>query len=192
MAQDVILVRRAEQRRMPWKNGAGFTTELALRPAEGPEFDWRVSVAEVEVDCDFSRFPGVDRSILVLTGGGFALHVDDDPPVHLRPGAPAFAFAGERATRCVVAGGPSRDFNVMTRRTRCTHALTTHALAGEWAIDRPAGLTCVVYLVEGDAEVGAGRLAPGDCALVEAAPEDRPPLHLRGAGRLVLVRLRPA
>lgn len=90
----VTLVPRAEQRRMPWKNGAGTTTELVLHPAGGAEFDWRLSVAEVERDCDFSRFPGVDRSILVLSGGGFALLVDDDPPRPPPPRRPSLRLRG--------------------------------------------------------------------------------------------------
>ena len=189
MPPAVTLIPRAEQRRMPWKNGGGACRELALHPAGAAEFDWRLSVAEVERDSEFSRFPGIDRSILVLSGGGFALLVGDDPPVRLRPGAPPFAFAGERVTRCVVAGGPSRDFNVMTRRGRCTHALLDLPLAGPISLERPPGLTWAAYLVEGAAEIDGQRVAPGDLAVIEPASQDRPPLALQGSGRVVLTRL---
>ena len=52
------------QRRVRWKNGAGWTTEIAARP-DG-DFDWRLSVAEVDEDSEFSRFPADDRTLLVL------------------------------------------------------------------------------------------------------------------------------
>ena len=57
----------AEHRRVRWKNGGGWTTELARAPAEGEgEFDWRISIAEVDVDGEFSRFPGIeDRKSVV-------------------------------------------------------------------------------------------------------------------------------
>jgi environmental stress-induced protein Ves len=51
----VTVVPRAAQRRMRWKNGLGWTTELAVRPAGGGEFDWRASIAEVDADSEFSR-----------------------------------------------------------------------------------------------------------------------------------------
>ena len=57
-----------DYRLMPWKNGLGTTTEIAIHPAEadlaGQPFDWRVSMADVTTDGEFSRFPGYDRSIL--------------------------------------------------------------------------------------------------------------------------------
>jgi environmental stress-induced protein Ves len=183
----VTVVTRARQRRVRWRNGAGWTTELAARPEDG-EFEWRISVAEIAGDCEFSRFPGVDRGIVVIGGAGFMLDVEGAPPAVLRAGGPPHAFAGEGAARCTVAGGPSRAFNVMTRRGRIDHALSTCSEGQELA--RPAGTGWAVYAISGAARVGGHAVAAGEAAIVEAVSVDMPALSLAVAGELVLVRLR--
>lgn len=182
------VVPRASQRRTRWRNGAGWTTELAARPDCG-EFDWRISVAEIEGDCEFSRFPGIDRGIVVLDGAGFTLDVDGQPPAVLRAGGPPYAFTGDVAARCATAGGPSRAFNVMTRRGRIEQTLSRCSQAQELA--RSAGAGWVVYAVSAAARVGGHAILAGEAALVEAVPGDMPSAPLIAAGELVLVRLRP-
>jgi len=173
-----------------WKNDGGWTTELAVWPEGAGGFDWRVSIAEVDADCAFSHFPGVDRSILVLAGAGFDLHVDGDPPAQLRLGGPAHAFSGDRTTRCTLVGGPTRDFNVMSRRGRVHHSLdTAHAPT---TLDRRAGCGWVVYVVSGDITVADTRAAAGDCVVLEPVSEDMPPIAVTGEAALVLVRLQTA
>lgn len=184
------LVARAEQRRVRWKNGAGWTTELVVRPEFG-EFDWRISVAEVEVDSEFSRFPGIDRTILVLAGAGFDLFVEGEPAAALRAGGEPHAFSGDRAARCAVVG-PSRDFNVMTRRGRVAHAVAREAGEGERALDRVRGVGWVIYVVDGEACVGQARAGAGECLVIDPAPEDRETVTLRARGSRVLVRLQGA
>lgn len=171
------------QRRVRWKNGAGWTTEIAARP-DG-DFDWRLSVAEVDEDSEFSRFPGIDRTLLVLSGPGLTLHVGDAPPVHLQPGR-AHAFPGDLAARCTVTA-PTRDFNCMTRRGACSHTLT---ILVDRHIHRPARTTTAVYAIDGHAELADQfQLNPGDCILLEPAAADRPPISVRGQATLVIVRL---
>jgi hypothetical protein len=181
----IVLVPRAAQRRVRWKNDGGWTTELAVRPEGAAEFAWRVSVAEVDADCTFSHFPGIDRSILVLAGAGFDLHVDGEAPAHLRPGGPAHAFSGDGGATCTLVGGPTRDFNVMTRRGRLRHALTRSQ--APTALERRHGLTWVVYVVDGATTVGRVPAVAGDCVILEHVPEDTSPVDL--ACDLVLVRI---
>lgn len=187
---DILRIPHHAQRRVRWKNDAGWTTEILARPA-GDAFDWRLSVAEFAADCDFSPYPGVDRTILALTGAGFDLHVADDPPVHLAPGGEPYAFSGDRPARASVSG-PTRDFNVMTRRGRVAHALTAHTLAGRRPLPRPAHTTTAVYVVDGLAYLHGEPIHPGECVVLEPDPRDRPALHLEGAAALVLVELTPA
>ena len=104
----------------PWKNGAGLTRELACggaHRADGADFDWRLSVAEVARDAPFSAFPGIDRCIVLLRGAGMRLRSRDGALDHAltEPFAP-FRFAGEVALDAALVAGPSSDFNVMTRR----------------------------------------------------------------------------
>lgn len=181
----IVLVPRAAQRRVRWKNDGGWTTELAVRPEGASEFDWRVSIAEVDADCTFSHFPGVDRSILVLAGAGFDLHVDGEAPAQLRLGGPPHAFSGDRSATCTLVGGPTRDFNVMSRRGRVRHALAR--AQAPTTLERGPGLTWVVYVADGQSAIAGLTAAAGDCVILEHVPGDTSPVAL--AGDLVLVRL---
>jgi environmental stress-induced protein Ves len=109
-------------KQMPWKNGKGVTTEIAIGFADGIlDFSWRISRATVAEDGPFSVFGGVDRNLTVLPGGGgsLELRVEDAAGAAavttLRPLEP-FSFAGDAATTGFLIGGAIDDFNVMTRR----------------------------------------------------------------------------
>lgn len=136
----------------PWKNGGGSTREVACWPrgANMENFDWRVSIASIAKAGPFSVFEGIDRQIMLLDGDGVRLrsaggHIDHRLDTPNRP----FAFSGDEAIDCTLLGGPSNDFNVMTRRGRCsaelrilegnaTVAASEHgllyALQGRWSL----------------------------------------------------------
>jgi hypothetical protein len=103
---------------MPWKNGGGVTTEIAVSP-EGAgldAFDWRVSMARVERDGPFSVFPGIDRTLAVLEGNGIRLTIGGREPVLLGVGSEPLAFPADEPTHGTLRGGPILDLNVMARR----------------------------------------------------------------------------
>lgn len=106
---------------MPWKNGGGSTCEiLSWPPGAGVDaFDWRVSIATIGASGPFSAFDGVDRIIMLLEGDGVRLQALSAGIDHQldRPHEP-FAFSGDLGLDCTLLGGPSIDFNVMSRRTR--------------------------------------------------------------------------
>lgn len=108
----------ADYRSMPWQNGGGRTTEIAVAPpgADLATFAWRVSVADVERDGPFSAFPGVDRTLVLLAGRGMRL---SGPAGSTPLAAPmdVAKFAGEDELACALTDGPTRDFNLMVRRT---------------------------------------------------------------------------
>lgn len=111
------LVAPSDCRSMPWKSGGGTTWEVAIHPAGAnwSNFEWRISVAEVASDGPFSSFPGIDRTLVVLAGGGMRLDGAAEAPVDLRPGD-AVAFPGEARVTSTLLDGPTRDFNLMVRR----------------------------------------------------------------------------
>jgi len=101
-----------------WKNGKGFTSELAVFPygADLETFGWRVSIAEVRESGPFSNFPGIDRSLAVLEGT-LALSIDGAAAVSLSAGTGPIAFAGDIPCMAALQGsGIAKDLNVMTRR----------------------------------------------------------------------------
>jgi uncharacterized protein len=111
----VVRVRRfADLTPVPWRNGAGVTREIARaagQPASG-EPPWRVSIADLETDGPFSRWPGVHRQAVLVDDTAVELTVDGVPTV-LDPFVP-FAFDGDTATSARLLTGPARLLNIMT------------------------------------------------------------------------------
>ena len=128
---------------MPWKNGGGRTTEIAVHPpgAGLDAFDWRVSLADVEADGPFSPFPGIDRTIVLLDGAGMRL-AGGDHAIDLRVRYEPFSFSGDVPMTCTLLSGPVRDFNLMLRRGRVRG--TVAALHGTARIAASAERLCFV------------------------------------------------
>jgi environmental stress-induced protein Ves len=107
----------------PWKNGGGVTREvLCLPQGSGLEqFDWRVSIAHIARSGPFSAYPGIDRVIALLEGGGVYLRSADGAIDHrLDTPLEPFAFRGEAEVQAELLGADCHDFNVMTRRAACS------------------------------------------------------------------------
>ncbi len=135
----------------PWKNGGGSTTEIAISPpAAGLDsFDWRISLATIAASGPFSAFPGVERTLALVDGPGVVLDIGSDHRFVLSEDDPIVEFGGESAVMATIAGAPTTDFNVMTRRHRCTHRLGRRVLDGasEFA---PRGDVTVLFMAEGE------------------------------------------
>ena len=113
------LLTPSDYRPMPWKNGGGRTIEIAAHPvgATLDEFLWRVSIADVERDGPFSRFPGIDRTIVLLEGAGMHLR-SGTRDIELTTCFVPHDVSGDDAIECMLVAGPSRDFHAMFRRGR--------------------------------------------------------------------------
>ena len=139
---DCQLIDAAQTPASPWKNGGGSTRELACWPpgATVDAFEWRVSIADIQRDGPFSRFGGVDRVIVLMQGSGVHLYSHADNVDHplTTPWQP-YAFRGEAAIECRLLGGPSQDFNVMTRRASLSSQVTVLQESSTLAAS-PAGL----------------------------------------------------
>jgi environmental stress-induced protein Ves len=162
------ILRAADHRVMPWKNGGGTTTEIVVSPvgASMDDFDWRVSMAHVGGDGAFSSFPGIDRTLSVLRGEGIELAFGDGETVRLDRSSAPFRFAADRAVEGKLLAGPIDDLNVMSRRGRWAHALERLTGPGTRLVTVEAGLLLVIapdggWIVDGQA------LAAGDAAIIE-------------------------
>lgn len=111
------IIRYAELRAEPWRNGGGVTRELASHPkaasAQDGAWDWRVSIADVSKAGAFSAFPGMDRVLTVIDGELLLLTVDgaEHPLEKYRP----FRFPGDADSASALPTGDIRDLNVITR-----------------------------------------------------------------------------
>ena len=162
------ILRNADYPTRPWKNGGGTTRDIIASPpgASFDDFDWRLSLAQVDRDGPFSRFDGVDRT-LVLLSGAMTLH-DPDRRIDLVRHAPV-TFEGERAIHATVAGGATLDFNVMTRRGRARHALRCESFGKQTSIEAAAGNTIVLFALESGLTVDSEHLHAHDTAIISAA-----------------------
>jgi len=187
------VLRTADYRRMRWKNGGGWTTELAASAStvEGGNFDWRISIAEIESDGAFSTFPGCDRYIALLDGPGMELQFDASEPVRLDQRLRFVRFDGEAKTFGRLLGGAVRDFNVMVRRDRVRAEVLHRPLVGPMVFLPEAATTWFVYLVAGQAalkDVAGMQLEAGESLLLQ--PGDAAQTRvLSGGGEVVLVKL---
>jgi environmental stress-induced protein Ves len=189
------VIRSAEYRRMPWKNGGGETREIAVSPpgAQLDAFDWRISMARVAVDGPFSLFPGIDRTLMILGGRGVSLAIGGRPPVDLGVGSDPFPFPGDVPAAASLIGGPITDLNVMTRRGAVEHEVTRLRLGEnvDRAIDADAALLlCHDGSVEVATPDGTARLGPLDSVLVEDRPRGSWRITADGPSLPILIELR--
>jgi environmental stress-induced protein Ves len=187
-----IQVLRSEQhRRMPWRNGGGVTYEVAASPGgtDLADFDWRISIADVEAGGPFSAFPEIDRTIILIEGEWMALTVDGRR--HRFGIRDPFSFDGAGETLCEVPSR-SRDLNVMTRRGRVT--ATVAVFEGD-SPDRGAidgSETVVVCLTPSVLLVATDGTELELNALDAAVMTGSAPLTIRGDGAVVVIQLRRA
>ncbi|MDF3195658.1 HutD family protein [Pseudomonas sp. 1928-m] len=179
-------------RQVPWKNGQGVTLELAIAPpgAGLEDFDWRISSAKVEAAGAFSHFPGIDRSLALLSGAGLRLNLPE--PVILDASNPVLSFAGELDVQAELLDGPVQDFNLMSRRGRWQQRLEYSELKGEAGFDCSEVL--FIYCMAGSAldcllpDGSRMQLTDGQGLLLEQEA-GRCRLSSSGTTRLLLARL---
>lgn len=141
-----------------WKNGGGATREVVNWPAGAglDNFDWRVSIASITASGPFSLFPGVDRQIMLLEGDGVRLASDAFDHRLVSPLEP-FAFRGDGTVECTLLGGPSVDFNLMSRRARGTAELRVL----DEATSLPRHAHGLLMSIDGQWRMGGRNLAQG-------------------------------
>jgi environmental stress-induced protein Ves len=171
-----------DYRSMPWKNGAGSTTELAIFPpgASVDDFVWRLSRAEVKQAGAFSHFAQIDRSLAILSGEGLLLQSDSEQKngdsVSVTLASQPYQFAGELPIFADLLGGAVLDLNLMTRRDVCQHFMQRLG-EGEHYVMAHDAQQILVYCVAGAATLTAegdsqqAALLPGDLILIDEQHE---------------------
>lgn len=185
------ILRAADHKRMPWKNGGGETVEVAVAPqgAALADFDWRISMATVAADGPFSIFPGIDRTLSILSGNGMSLAIAGQRPVLLTQASQPLAFAADVPVMATLADGAITDLNVMTRRGRLVHDVERHMIDGDW--DRTAASGTTLLLCQGGTVTctyggETGILSESDALQIEA----RHPVTLALQGHAICYLIR--
>jgi len=174
------IIRFAELRSEPWRNGGGVTREPASHPkaasAQDGAWDWRVSIADLTKAGDFSGFPGMERVLTVVDGELLLLTVDgaEHPLEKYRP----FRFSGEAAAHGALPTGDIRNLNVITRAGSFKGFTSIIELSKKRA--HPVFEGQLAVLLQGQATVSAGaaevadassEAADGEAAAAPAEPE---------------------
>ncbi|MFC9771056.1 MULTISPECIES: HutD family protein [unclassified Pseudarthrobacter] len=191
------IIRFAELKAKPWRNGGGTTREILSGPAEPADvpadqadgWGWRVSLADVTKAGDFSPFPGCERVLTVVEGELLLLSVDgsERPVEKYRP----FRFDGGAATTAALPTGDIRNLNVITR----SDAFKGYASVIEISKKRahPVFAGQVAVLLQGQAAVGDGAGGSSDLGRYDAVvgSDDATP-EVTGRGFLAVVSIDPA
>ena len=163
----------SDYRVMAWKNGLGSTTQIAVYPPRSGVSDtpflWRVSIADVPASGPFSRFPGYDRTIMMISGEtGMWLDGAPQGPIDLtRPFTPQ-AFSGDWEISGRLVAGPLRDFNLMVDRARAKGAVSVIRQPGPLRLAAPDGGHALVTLFSGSAKLAGIALQPGATLLFDS------------------------
>lgn len=118
------VLRRKSYRAMPWRNGRGTTLEIAREPATGEEFAWRLSLADIEQDGDFSAYPGYSRAIALVAGERLHLRFRGHGHCFLTPTQRGTRFEGDWKTHCEIPQGRCTDLSLIVRRDALTRPAT--------------------------------------------------------------------
>lgn len=109
------ILRHRSYRAMRWRNGRGWTLEIAREPESEAEFLWRLSLATVDQDCDFSPYPRYRRAIVLVAGNNLRLRFRGHGGYSLGPARRVARFAGDWNTHCMVSDGGCTDLSLIVR-----------------------------------------------------------------------------
>jgi uncharacterized protein len=200
-ASHVTLLRGADLVASPWKNGGGVTREVAAMPpgAGLDAFIWRVSIADVAQAGPFSRFAGIDRTLVLLSGAGMLLDEARETggtQVHaLKQPLDVARFAGEAAIEARLVDGATRDFNLMVRRGAANGALDIWRVDGGAQQHHLSADVVLLFCAAGSPQVALGdgnavRLSHDDTLCIETP--HALPCSVSGQGALLAISIRYA
>src|SRR6478752_6442035 len=175
------IIRYAELKAHPWRNGGGVTREVARHPrtpsvqaapqdtAQDNAWDWRVSIADVSKAGPFSAFAGMDRVLTVIDGDLLLLSVDgaEHPLEKYRP----FRFSGDADSAGALPTGDIRDLNVITRNGAFKGYTSIIELSKKRAHPVFAGQLGILLQGQGTVSPGTAGGTPTGPAAVAPEPE---------------------
>lgn len=193
-------------RAMPWRNGRGSTLEIARSPALAEDFAWRLSLADIEEDAEFSPYPGYRRALVLVAGSSLRLRFRGHGGCVLGPMRRGIRFEGEWRTNCAVPEGRCTDLSLIVRRgpaarpRSVVRAPRVMGLKSAARVLLAKDLYGALFVLAGSIAVSqsprarARTVRPRDTLLLEPGPERT--LRLRSLGKstaqLVLLRWRPS
>lgn len=142
---------------IPWKNGLGHTTELAI--SEGGSLDnfaWRLSIATVSNDGDFSNFAGYQRNLVLIEGNGLILDHRNGQVDNLAKLLDISHFDGASKTHGALVDGAIKDFNIMTNQGSFTAQVATYTSKKQVQLAAKTDTLVFAYSLTSDINVEQG------------------------------------
>jgi len=138
-------------KQVPWKNGKGVTTELAINDGGTlTDFIWRLSIASVIENGVFSNFSGYQRNLVLIEGQGIELCHDNNHTDKLSKLLDFATFDGGSETVGLLPNQAIKDFNIITKHDQCMTKVST--FIEHTAITLAEGLN-FVFSLAGDVEI---------------------------------------
>jgi len=141
---------------IPWKNGKGKTIEVAIN--EGgtlDNFDWRLSMADVVEDGEFSNFSGYLRNLVLIKGNAIILHHNNQDSNELKSYLDFATFDGGNQTSGQLPNGAITDFNIITNIEKYSVNVITSTAHSQLTLSN-AELTFVYNLASTDSQISLG------------------------------------
>ena len=163
------ILRAEDHLTMPWANGGGVTHQIAACPLDVPpaDVDWRISIADIADDGEFSHLPGIDRLLMLIDGPGMTLTIDEvDHHLSLWQ---VIAFSGDARVHCHLDAGPTRDLNVMVRSSHYEAYADVLHIEGGLPIAADESMQHWIIVLDGHVSLvgrSAQTLHPGDALLI--------------------------
>lgn len=150
---------------MPWKNGRGFTSEIAISPSKSTlaenNFSWRLSSADVVESGPFSSFPGCDRYLAIIEGSGLKLQFENKNKLIDRN--TFLQFSGEKKVHSELVNGKIKDLNLIVKKK--SHHIQFEIL--NTSITGLAKGTSIVFVIEGSVVVKKAKAEKFDTVIIE-------------------------
>lgn len=142
----ITIISPQQFKQVPWKNGQGLTTELAINPdGNVNDFEWRISITDMVKSGEFSSFAGIRRHLVLLKGSNLTLshqHLQD----FLAQPLDIAIFNGAEPTVGTLSAGPVNNFNVMTKTEK--YQTTVICCSEQQSIKIPLCDHCFIYQLE--------------------------------------------
>lgn len=167
----LTLIHREVNSLVPWQNGAGLTRQIAIFPTDADinNFIWRISVAEIKGDSEYSQFADARRTQMLLSGDGVELSLPHEVCV-LNIQYQSIEFIGNDTMSCRTLNGPCQVLNVMVRQgIEKSEIVVIHGTLNKLLDHMPR----VFYIAQGEYDVVIPRhknitLRTGDALLLTA------------------------
>jgi hypothetical protein len=161
-------------------------------------FVWRVSIADVAQAGPFSRFAGIDRTLVLLSGAGMVLDEVDALNVvksHTLTQALDIArFDGEAHIDARLVDGATRDFNLMVRRDAARGEVEVWHGQSQQSTQRTLSAdVALLFCASGSVTVTPGDTEPLSLDAGDTLRIDTPnalPCALEGAGSVLAISIR--